>query len=1037
MSKDNLKATIDANIYANGLSLIRGDILNSVLKEMVDGLAEEGQGGGGSVSGFVVIESVSDLPTNPTPSQQTLGYLLDRNLIVYVGSGGDILDGKYKDCGEIKGIKGDKGDKGDPGEQGVPGADGAKGEQGEKGEKGDQGNTGSSVDYPFEIVNNLTDGGADKALSAEMGKQIGETLNGSTGYTILATKEFGTNAQVLAYDLGFELESGHTYRFECTRGSNYTNAQVAVSTSVTGSSATERIIIDQVIPVDGLVVDWTITTPARYLRLFSYNQRVNLVVSENIGEHIPGIVEKVDGLTNATGLQPYSKVVGKAFSYGGNASPFGVALKANVPYVVRIKGAVGGTTKATLSLSTDGTTASQTIWSNATIPSAEYERTFTPSQDYPYIRFWSSTDTEITILTQESITSPKLEELKDSQGLSAPFDLRGQEKTNVSGWWIGTDGLWVAPSLASRFFVLNMEGIEGYLHIKTADYRCIVAFLADYETPSAGNRPNYCAESPSRIEIPAGESEIIKIPSDCKYLYFAEKYGSEGFYPYSLEVLSGDNFASIDLVESLASEDSMPKTAVYVAASNSKNVGKADFICPGVNDEVIIQAALDSIQGLGNIIFLPGDYYIDNLAQNNDVTKYYRPCAIAIKGFGKGVLGLRIAGTDIGGGAYTNEELDRFNGAVFHITNTGCNSASVPSALFGADKAWLSIDSSSVRYEHFKVIVERHDKPVIVFDNTPIGGVCMEDLSLFVRGFNDAVIPNRDLTAIRGQEGFNYGVYNYYKDVKVGGFYTGFQLGGEHLVLINVQSRSCIYGYTFNDYEIAHGESVRPITMINCSSEQDAALPRFNNLGGGRRITMIDFNVEGYVSESKTLNLIPAQEREKGSTTGFISWSYRGSKNWNMDFWESGHGANIETHRTDVPKSRNTQHLGSWFFDGSKPIFCKNAGEKGSFSMSISAPNTTAGTMVISVGSINKTITISKVCTTAMEFAKEVWQTSVEAGLSASYDGDVKVQFYAGGNGAVSQSTLNVTDNTGATFTTAIESLGSAPIWVDAMGNNI
>lgn len=44
MSKENIKATIDANIYANGLSLIRGDILNAVLKEMVDDYQEEGGG---------------------------------------------------------------------------------------------------------------------------------------------------------------------------------------------------------------------------------------------------------------------------------------------------------------------------------------------------------------------------------------------------------------------------------------------------------------------------------------------------------------------------------------------------------------------------------------------------------------------------------------------------------------------------------------------------------------------------------------------------------------------------------------------------------------------------------------------------------------------------------------------------------------------------------------------------------------------------------------------------------------------------------
>lgn len=38
-----------------------------------------------------------------------------------------------------------------------------------KGEKGEQGNTGSSVDYPFELVNNLTTDDATKALSAAQG----------------------------------------------------------------------------------------------------------------------------------------------------------------------------------------------------------------------------------------------------------------------------------------------------------------------------------------------------------------------------------------------------------------------------------------------------------------------------------------------------------------------------------------------------------------------------------------------------------------------------------------------------------------------------------------------------------------------------------------------------------------------------------------------------------------------------------------------------------------------------------------------------
>lgn len=60
-----------------------------------------------------------------------------------------------------KGEKGDKGDKGDTG---------ATGPQGPKGDQGNSGYTGAAGE--LEVVNNLTDGGAAKALSAEMGKTI-------------------------------------------------------------------------------------------------------------------------------------------------------------------------------------------------------------------------------------------------------------------------------------------------------------------------------------------------------------------------------------------------------------------------------------------------------------------------------------------------------------------------------------------------------------------------------------------------------------------------------------------------------------------------------------------------------------------------------------------------------------------------------------------------------------------------------------------------------------------------------------------------
>lgn len=109
----------------------------------------------------------------------------------------------------LRGEKGDKGDQGDKGDTGDPGIEtasvtvdattgtpsatatitnknlalsfsGIKGEQGiqgVQGPKGDQGNTGSSVDYPYELVNNLTTDDSTKGLTAAMGKQIGDNIS--------------------------------------------------------------------------------------------------------------------------------------------------------------------------------------------------------------------------------------------------------------------------------------------------------------------------------------------------------------------------------------------------------------------------------------------------------------------------------------------------------------------------------------------------------------------------------------------------------------------------------------------------------------------------------------------------------------------------------------------------------------------------------------------------------------------------------------------------------------------------------------------
>lgn len=125
--------------------------VGTVLIDMIDTLSESVSIN--AIKGYVVINSTSVLPENPTPEQQQKGYLLDTTLYVYVGEGGDTLDGKYQSA-ELKG---------------ADGQDGAPGPQGPKGDSG--------VDLgEVVLVNDLTTGGEGSALSAEQGKVIGEML---------------------------------------------------------------------------------------------------------------------------------------------------------------------------------------------------------------------------------------------------------------------------------------------------------------------------------------------------------------------------------------------------------------------------------------------------------------------------------------------------------------------------------------------------------------------------------------------------------------------------------------------------------------------------------------------------------------------------------------------------------------------------------------------------------------------------------------------------------------------------------------------
>ena len=75
----------------------------SSLVAAINEAATTGSGGGASLEGYVVVDSIANLPD---PGQPNLGYLVGTHLYLYVGTGGDTKDGKYQDAGEFRGPQG-------------------------------------------------------------------------------------------------------------------------------------------------------------------------------------------------------------------------------------------------------------------------------------------------------------------------------------------------------------------------------------------------------------------------------------------------------------------------------------------------------------------------------------------------------------------------------------------------------------------------------------------------------------------------------------------------------------------------------------------------------------------------------------------------------------------------------------------------------------------------------------------------------------------------------------------------------------------
>lgn len=133
-------------------------------------------------SGFKRVSSEAQLPVTPSQEDLAKGFLVNTSLYLYVGAGGNAVNGRYFNVGDIRGPQGEPGSKGETGNTGPTG---------EKGEQGNSGVTGDTSDIV--VINNLDGGeseeGSIKVLAAEQGKVLNKKFTELEQYI---KKSFGS-----------------------------------------------------------------------------------------------------------------------------------------------------------------------------------------------------------------------------------------------------------------------------------------------------------------------------------------------------------------------------------------------------------------------------------------------------------------------------------------------------------------------------------------------------------------------------------------------------------------------------------------------------------------------------------------------------------------------------------------------------------------------------------------------------------------------------------------------------------------------------
>ena len=244
---------------------------------------------------------------------------------------------------------------------------------------------------------------------------------------------------------------------------------------------------------------------------------------------------------------------------------------------------------------------------------------------------------------------------------------------------------------------------------------------------------------------------------------------------------------------------------VWLAASDSRPAARAeaDYVCTGTNDELVIQRAIDDCAASGRQLFVfAGLYRLDAVRDFGDggpraavvIRNMHRTFAMVgerryVGGWAKGmetngvVFYLRPEAlpadgesVDIVRGEWSEQGI--MNGSALNLENVAI---------------WAPDSQHNLRALDFQRVnsLELHNVKLNAF-----GKAMLEGLKYPFGNPPPPVVGNIGITLTDGSNNVPVNLVN----VSATGFGQGFQVGGEHVVMVNCAATFGLYGYTFGNY---------------------------------------------------------------------------------------------------------------------------------------------------------------------------------------------------------------------------------------------